>query len=320
MSELHQIKAKRACTETALAEAKRASRSKAYLTSIQNTLTEQGEKENLCCWLNQSPKQRLLEESVKPKGPVSRSEWLDIVKTWRIPDRTQDIRSNHVATLGTHSPDHLMRKFGRAREQSIVVEGWVALQTPLCQDDRVLGFEDVSSPGWVVVELQRQRELQALQVINDQSFVPSVVIGAPSMTRSNRYALFTTPVGLLIPDQMRLPVSAYAPLVTALKMAHSRNLYHNDIAPSSLFAVSSPLEVKVILNDWGSAASREELEAASSMNTRKLFYNIQPEAIFYLTQVTFVLDSASDCVELDAIMRQQLPVVDVLTRLTTNPQ
>eukprot|EP01031_Cornospumella_fuschlensis_P027350 gene27350-33035_t len=498
--------------EAALAEAKRANRSEEYLTIIHHdTLSEQRNKENILLaqsvpapavpaksvtfedfaylFAVQYRKQKLLEESVKPKGPVSRSEWVkslvnnqrikvnrdliinlprapqqgltlparehydivglseeprdksikgtrelfgDIVKTWRIPDRTQDISSNHVATLGTHTPDHLMRKLGRAREQSIVVvnairgmlegpnphgdfsdeqcgqeldflqaalilqpwrkfiygcltdtrrfefyraardsegviifersglvvdqEGWVALQTLLCQDDEVLGFEDVSSPGWEVHdwlgsgatsvvftatahgsnlicvckmylsssegELQRQRELQALQVMNDQSFVPTVVIGAPSMTRSNRYALFTTPVGLLIPDQMRLPVSAYAPLVTVLKIAHSRNLYHNDIAPSSLFAVSSQLEVKVILNDWGSAASREELDVASSMHTRKLFYNIRARnpfgaaadlaalvrSIFYLTQVTFVLDSASDCVELDAIMRQQLPV------------
>lgn len=433
-------------------------------------------------------RKRVMEDNVKPKGPVTRSEWFktlkveintnlisclpaprlselllpshkhycivkrgeepsaeknikgtrelfgDIVKTWNIPNRKQDISSNNVATLGMHKPDHLMRALGRSGEQSVVVvnkimgmlnnrnpigefsdeqcgqeldflqatlilqpwrqliygcltdtrrfefykaereptggimfsrsgiipdqDGWIALQKLLCQSDSVLGFEDVSLPDWELGSwlgsgatsavfsatnhangdvcvckmylssteglAQRTREFLALTKLSDQPNVPKEVVGAPHLTRSGLSVLLKIPVGLLIPAQVRLPVSAYAPLVSTLQTAHSRNLFHNDIAPSSVFGETSTPQsgYTVLLNDWGSAASAQEIEQMSTMATRKLFYDITANSsfgaaadlsalvrtIFHLTQATFRPEDATVASELDTIMRKQLPV------------
>jgi hypothetical protein len=435
-------------------------------------------------------KQKLLEETGKPKGPVTRSEWFkelklnhkitvnrdlinkftmpdstkhlplpraslyritnrgkepsdkniegtrelfgDIVSKWKVPNRTQDIGSTAVQTLGTHKPDHLMRMAGRRGEQSIITadqvtpmaseqtphcdfsdeqvgqeldflqmalqlqpwrtfvygfltdtrrfeffravrdiqrgilfensgvysdkDGWIALQRLLSQSDEILGFQDVSLPGWdldcwlgsgatsVVFsiknqdnslvlreavckmyidretgETQRAKEVRALELLNDQLNVPHPVPGAPVKTRSGLSVLVKTPVGVAIPDQMRVPVSAYASLVSTLQIAHKRGLLHNDVSPSSVFAMPTG---DVLLNDWGSSATAAEIKRGMAIGTRALYYNTSTtrpfgaaadlcalvRSVFYLTQATFSSGDTNTCAEMDAIMEKQLPV------------
>jgi hypothetical protein len=156
-----------------------------------------------------------------------------------------------------------------------------------------LGFQDVNVPGWelgswlgsgatsVVFSItnverqpavckmytsptdgiaQRARELHALEVLGDQPNVPHPVPDAPVETRSGLRVLVKTPVGEAIPEQMRVPVSAYAPLVSTLQIAHHRDLFHNDVSPSSMFVVRTDVAgFAVLLNDWGGAAMTAEI-------------------------------------------------------------
>jgi hypothetical protein len=138
-------------------------------------------------------------------------------------------------------------------------DGWVALQTLLSQSDQVLGFQDISVLGWelgswlgsgatstvfkmtnkfnneiqevAVCKMylsltegreQREREFNALCILADQKNVPKPVFGAPQQTQSGLNVLLKTPLGIMIPSQMRVPVSAYAPLVSTLQTAHQR--------------------------------------------------------------------------------------------------
>ena len=368
------------------------------------------------------------------KGMGTREMFGDILLTWNVPGRTQDVHSTAVQTLGTHKPDHLMRKAGRSGEQSIVTAGeikrmlkgeiahgdfsdeevgqeldflqmafilqpwrtfiygfltdtrrfeffravreclqggihfersevhtdeagWVALQTLLSQSDEALGFQDISVRDWEFVSWlgsgatsvvfgiiniadqsaavckiyishtdgdgvgvdRRAREVRALNLLSDQPNVPCPVVGAPVQTVSGLSVLIKKPVGLPIPNQMRLPVSAYAPLVATLKIAHGRDLYHNDVSPSCFFAMNGADGSSwILLNDWGSAASAAEIANNSdNIGTRLLYYNAFGAAadlsalvrsIFYLTQATFNCSDATTCAELDAIMRAQLPL------------
>ena len=439
-------------------------------------------------------RQKSLEETGKPKGPVTRSEWVktligaekitvnkdlinslakpdltdhlplptpelflivsrgeesrdksikgtrelfgDVISTWAVPNRTQDVSSTAVQTLGTHKPDHLMRLAGRSGEQSIITadeikamldsknphgefsdeqvgqeldflqmtlilqawrtfvygfltdtrrfeffravrdpikgitfersgvytdqDGWVALQTLLSQTDEILGFQDVTVAGWELAswlgngatsvvfsvtsnancsgpaavckmyisradgKAQREREVRALAVLHDQPNVPRPVPDAPEETRSGLSVLIKTPFGVTIPVQMRVPVSAYASLVSTLQIAHQRDLFHNDVSPSSMFAVhTGDAAYTVLLNDWGSAATAAEIAGGKvNIGTRDLYYNTSARdtfgaaadlcalvrSVFYLTQATFNSSDANTCVELDAIMEKQLPM------------
>lgn len=358
----------------------------------------------------------------------------DVISTWAVPNRTQDVSSTAVQTLGTHKPDHLMRLAGRSGEQSIITadeikpmlegrsphgefsdeqvgqeldflqmtlilqawrtfvygfltdtrrfeffravrdpikgitfersglyadqEGWIALQTLLSQTDELLGFQDVTLAGWELVSwlgsgatsvvfsvtsnvngsaavckmyisqtdgiAQREREVRALRALNDQPNVPRPVPDAPLATRSGLSVLIKTPVGVTIPDQIRVPVSAYAPLVSTLQIAHQRGIYHNDVSPSSMFVVhTGEAEYAVLLNDWGSAATAEEILGGNvNIGTRELYYNTSApgtfgaaadlcalvRSVFYLTQATFNSSDINTCGELDGIMEKQLPV------------
>lgn len=356
----------------------------------------------------------------------------EVLKTWAVPNRTQDVSSTAVPTLGTHKPDHLMRVEGRSGEQSIITAGeikamsdkqphgefgdeevgqeldflqmalilqpwrtfvygfltdtrrfeffravrdpskgttfersgvytdqagWVALQTLLSQPDEVLGFQDVSVPGWELLcwlgsgatsavfsasnvngngpeavckmyishtdgKAQREREGRALGVLYDLPNVPHPVQGAPVKTRCGLSVLIKTPIGMTIPDQLRAPVSAYAPLVATLQIAHQRGLFHNDVSPSSMFAVRrGGAGYEMLLNDWGSAATAADIAAGDNIGTRKLYYNTSTRdfgaaadlcalvrSVFYLTQATFNSSDTNTCAELDAIMEKQLPV------------
>ena len=445
-------------------------------------------------WAKAYKRQKLLEETGKPKGPVTRLEWVktllfankitvrkdmidkltkpehtdhlplptaelylivnrgedprdknvkgtrelfgDVISTWTVPNRTQDVNSTAVQTLGTHKPDHLMRMAGRSGEQSIITadeikamldsnnphgefsdeqvgqeldflqmtlilqawrtfvygfltdtrrfefyravrdpakgitfersgvytdqDGWVALQTLLSQTDEILGFQDVTVAGWELVswlgsgttsvvfsvtsnangngpdavckmyisradgKAQREREVRALAVLHDLPNVPRPVPDAAVETRSGLSVLIKTPVGVAIPEQMRLPVSTYAPFVTTLQIAHQRGLFHNDVSPSSMYAVhTGDAAYAVLLNDWGSAATAAEIAGGKvNIGTRPLYYNTSArgtfgaaadlcalvQSVFYLTQATFNSSDANTCVELDAIVEKQLPV------------
>lgn len=179
----------------------------------------------------------------------------------------------------------------------------------------------------------RKREVRALRLLQDIDNVPKIVPNAPKKTACGLYVLLKSPVGMEIPSAVRLPISAYAPVVSTLKIAHERDVYHNDISPSNMFAVvpmlsvsasssssSSAAAAKVLLNDFGSASTLDEIRQGCKVGTRELYYELSPVAcfgaaadlcalvrsVFVLTQYTFDPASVSTCHELDEIMVQQL--------------
>ena len=231
-----------------------------------------------------------------------------------MPNRTQDIDSTAVSTLGTHKPDHLMRMAGRSGEQSIITadeikamlqgtnqhgefsdeqvgqeldflqmtltvqawrtfvsgfladtrrfefframrdstqgiifersgvyrdqDGWVALQTLLSQTDELLGFQDVTVPGWelgcwlgsgatsVVFSVndsssrltavckmyisredgmaQRARELRALEVLQDQPNTTQHSTTRHNTTQHNTTCLICSRIRLWLGQQLQL--------------------------------------------------------------------------------------------------------------------
>eukprot|EP00981_Chlorochromonas_danica_P004782 scaffold963_cov320-Ochromonas_danica.AAC.2 len=106
--------------------------------------------------------------------------------------------------------------------------------------------------------------------------------------------------------------------------AHQRGLFHNDVSPSSMFAVRADQNTyEVLLNDWGSAGTAAELACGNvAIGTRELYYDTSARgtfgaaadlcalvrSVFYLTQATFHPSDANTCAELDTIMEKQLPV------------
>jgi hypothetical protein len=182
-------------------------------------------------------------------------------------------------------------------------------------------------------EEARNREARALIALLGLPHVPTLVDGAPDRTMSARPVLLKTPVGQSLKTDVRLSVAHYAGLVTTLKKAHARDVYHNDIAPDNLFAVldESGADFFVMLNDFGSAASAAELAGAFTVETRRLFYRRDKQgkipfggaedlralvrSVFYLTQSTFNANEAETAEQLDAIMFKQLPIWRVALKL-----
>jgi methyl coenzyme M reductase alpha subunit len=119
---------------------------------------------------------------------------------------------------------------------------------------------------------------------------------------------------------MRVPVSAYAPLVSTLQIAHQRGLFRNDVSPSSIFAVQTGEAAHaLLLSDWGSAATAAEMVGANlNIPTRRLYYNNTSaggtfgaaadlcalvRSAFYLTQATFNSSRAANYDGLKALLQ-----------------
>ena len=90
--------------------------------------------------------------------------------------------------------------------------------------------------------------------------------------------LLVTPRGerLGMDGGVRLPASAFSKLVGTLHTSHSRQLCHNDICADNMLAVKME-EVGlylVLLSDWGSSMTCDEVAAAHQFSTHELYYNV----------------------------------------------
>jgi hypothetical protein len=240
--------------------------------------------------------------------------------------------------------------------------GWRMLYVLLMQSLEKLGFEDVGVQGWAVNgilgagatsavfaakhvsndgltavckiylhhdgEQLRAREVRALSALVGHPHVPQVVPGSPDRTASGRFILLKTPVGLALQTTVRLSIAYYAPIVDALTQAHAANVFHNDVAPANLCAVrGDDGSYRVLLNDFGSATTEEELanvrSAGEKIATRVLFYGDATDSltfgraadlralvrsVFFLTQCTFDPTVVTTAAALERVMLEQLPV------------
>jgi len=240
--------------------------------------------------------------------------------------------------------------------------GWDHLGLLLMQPFDALGFEDISVDGWIVDKYLgkgatsavfsakrildgvtavckiyllpgeqgvplRYREVRALEVLKHDPHVPTVVPDGPVRTVSGRHIVLKIPIGFALQSDVRLSIAHYAPIVFSLRTAHSNDVFHNDIAPENLFAVSNGNGTyRVLLNDFGSATTLEEITDARAgrlkIATRSLFYADSTGAIdfgkapdlralvrsvFYLTQNTFNPATIVTAGDLDAVMMGQIP-------------
>jgi len=252
------------------------------------------------------------------------------------------------------------------------VLGYTMLHLFLSQPYDRLGFQDVSLRGWTVDaylgggetsavvtakrtadgtlavckiyldeeqgEKLQTRENDALRKMHSPHPNPHVAVAyqpAPKKTVSGKFVLIKTPIGCELRTDIRLSIAAYAPIVDVLRDAHSKDLFHNDVAPENMFAVKQPTgEYIVILNDFGSAASKDEIQDAhdigEAIGTRELYYSAGSGAVwfgaaadlgalarsvFYLTQATFDTKTVTTAQGLDAIMKAQLPMWGAALRM-----
>lgn len=234
------------------------------------------------------------------------------------------------------------------------VDGWKAMQLLILQDDATLGFNDVHVEGWELDTLLgtgatsavfratnqttnavcklyfdvscssfqlKINECAALKKLESFPCIPKVVSGAPETSACGRFVLITTPVGLDIPQAIRLPLSAYAMIVLALQYAHANDIYHNDIAPDNLVGTKLPDQSLIaLLIDFGSACGQSTIQRRFySIGTRALFYCNKEykfgakadlcalvRSIFFLTQDTFARATPETAEDLDAIIDQQI--------------
>ena len=173
----------------------------------------------------------------------------------------------------------------------------------------------------------RDRERNALMALSEFECIPKVVESAAARSACGRAVLVKIPRGKSIPQESRPAISDYAPIVKALQHAHTQEFFHNDIAPQNLFCtVKTNNEVTVFLNDFGSAATREEIDNGMSIASRPMYYEYGRfgaaadllalvRSIFVLTQCTFHPATADSAAKLDAIMRNQLYFWEIALRL-----
>ena len=122
---------------------------------------------------------------------------------------------------------------------------------------------------------------------------------------------------------VRLPVSAFTNLVGTLRASHSLRMCHIDICPDNMFAVKIGETglYFVLLNDWGSSMTFQEVAAAEKFSTHELYYNVGNmgagedlaalvRSVFVLTQCTF--SPVETVAELDFHMRLQWSWGDAL--------
>ncbi len=119
----------------------------------------------------------------------------------------------------------------------------------------------------------RDRERNALMALSEFECIPKVVESVAATSACGRAVLVTTPRGKSIPQESRPAISDYAPIVKALQYAHTQEFFHNDIAPQNLLCtVTNSNEITVFLNDFGSTATREEIDAGKSIASRPMYY------------------------------------------------
>lgn len=232
--------------------------------------------------------------------------------------------------------------------------GWTRLSQLLQQSNAMLGFKPTAVDGWVIEDWlgsgatssafaaaaadgsitsavckiycggeedavkRRENEVRALKLMSGDKWTPK--IATEILTTSGDDAmpvLLVTPQGeKLGADGVRLPIDAFATLVGTLETSHSLELCHNDVCPENMFAVEDEEREGyfVLLNDWGSSMTFEEVAAAEKICTHELYYNVDNKgaaedlaalvrSVFVLTQCTF--SPVETSVELDARMRLQ---------------
>lgn len=232
--------------------------------------------------------------------------------------------------------------------------GWMRLSQLLQQSNEVLGFNPTTIDGWRIgdwlgsgatssvfaatsedgsitsavckiycgaeeeVARHREIELRALNLLSDNEGIPKVASEVFTTTGDHAMpVLLVTPRGgKLGINGVRLPISAYSNLVGTLEASHSRELCHNDICPENMFAVKDEKNDSyfVLLNDWGSSMTFEEMAAAETFCTHEQYYNVRnmgaPEDLAALVRSVFVLTQCTispveTVAELDACMQSQ---------------
>ena len=234
--------------------------------------------------------------------------------------------------------------------------GWSHLSQLLQQSDEILGFKKINVEGWElkewlgagasssvfavnsvdgsitsavckiytnerdVAEILRSNEHRALSLMQTDLFTPKIISDV-KLTSGSSEAL---PVLVVSPrseklgyNGVRLPISAYANLVSTLRRCHELKLCHNDVCPDNMFAVlqmsNNKNEYYVILNDWGTSMTWNEMQTSYKVATRLQYYDQEMgpgqdvaalvRSVFSLTMLTF--DPVSQAKELDDIMRSQ---------------
>ena len=239
--------------------------------------------------------------------------------------------------------------------------GWTRLSQLLQQSNEVLGFKPTTVDGWRIGDWlgsgatssafaatsedgiiasavckifcgdeeeavqRRQNELRALNLMRENEWTPKVA--SEILTTAGDHAmpvLLVTPRGEKLGiNGVRLPISAFATLVGTLETSHSLNLCHNDICPENMFAVEDEESDSyfVLLNDWGSSMTFEEVAAAEKFCTHEQYYNVGNmgaaedlaalvRSVFVLTQCTF--SPVETVEELDSHMHLQWSWGDAL--------
>ena len=239
--------------------------------------------------------------------------------------------------------------------------GWTRLSQLLQQSNEVLGFNPTTVDGWRIEDWlgsgatssafaaasddgsitsavckiycgaeeeavkRRENELRALNLMRDNEWIPKVVSEILTTSGDNAIpVLLVTPRGEKLGiSGVRLPISAYSNLVGTLEASHSLELCHNDICPENVFAVEDEESDSyyILLNDWGSSMTFEEVAAADKFCTHEQYYNVGNmgaaqdlaalvRSVFVLTQCTF--SHVETVAELDAHMQLQWSWGDAL--------
>jgi hypothetical protein len=120
----------------------------------------------------------------------------------------------------------------------------------------------------------RNHEANVLETlaIGNVDHVPRVYPNSPATTKSGVALLVKSPLGTSIAKYHKsvLCPRDFAHLVHTLKSAHQSDVFHNDVAPENMFIS----EVSgVFLNDFGSAASAEEIIVKTDFISRPLYYS-----------------------------------------------
>jgi hypothetical protein len=165
----------------------------------------------------------------------------------------------------------------------------------------------------------RENEYRALITMQDDEYTPKLVQPAVERTSGEvqmPILLVTTRGEKIGSNGIRLPIIAYAPLVRTLRRSHSHQLCHNDICPDNMFAVQGENneQYSIILNDWGSSMTFNELAKTDKVCTHTQFYNVVKmgpaqdlaallRSVFVLTQLTF--STVKTVEEVDAEMHGQ---------------
>jgi hypothetical protein len=149
-------------------------------------------------------------------------------------------------------------------------------------------------------------------------FTPKIVSNIKTTAgKSPMSVLLMTPRGEKLGiDGVHLPISAFSKLVETLHASHLVELCHVDVCPDNMFAVKikGTEQYYVLLNDWGSSMTFQEVSSAEKFCTHVLFYEVEKmgagqdlaalvRSVFFLTHATF--SSVETVVELDMHMHQQ---------------